>query len=391
MNIINTDDLRPGQIFSAPVFTEGTYLLVPAYVPLRQKDIDILVSWGIDLVRTEGYMLDEEPEEMMEFNEEEQQEEVEAPPEKPIVKFTISDVRQNTGPYRAYKNLIEKLNGVFFGLKTRIDVDMRDINNICVQLLKDLRDYTDSFVDYILGGEITSHELAKSSVNTAILSALTAQELKLPNHKIHNIAAGALLHDVGMLRLSKGITEKKGGLSEAELEQIKSHPLHTSKIVTKEMFGPHEVNLIALQHHERWDGKGYPDRLTGQSIDIGARIVSVADAFEAMVSKKSYRNSMTGYQAIKNLLADNARRFDPAVIHAFTKIIGIYPIGSIVRLNDRSVARVVNIHTNAPMRPVIQMLMDSGGQIINAGKVIDLLNERTLFIKEAIDPTEFTG
>jgi HD-GYP domain-containing protein (c-di-GMP phosphodiesterase class II) len=305
--------------------------------------------------------------------------------------FSISAVQENSSQYRAYKNLIDKLSATFTSINSSVDIEMRAIDNITTQLLQELRNYPDNFVEFILGGEVEGHELAKSSVNTAILSALTASEMKLTEHKIHNIAAGALLHDVGMLRLSKGITEKRGGLSDAELEQIKSHPLHTSKIVTKELFGPQEVNLIALQHHERWDGNGYPDHLSGQAIDIGARIVSITDAFEAMVSKKSYRNSMIGYQAIKNLMADNARRFDPAVIIAFTKIIGIYPIGSIVRFNDASIGRVISLNSGAPVRPVVQMLMDKNGNVIDDEKkeIVDLLNVKTLFIKEAIDPAEF--
>jgi len=405
MNVLNTNDLRPGQIFSEPVYTEGTNLLVPANFPLRQKDIDLLVSWGIDVVKTEGNLVvDEDYEEEPIFDEILPEKFVSpAAPSAPAPAvsaskkgpaiFSISDVEQNTGPYREYKNLIEKLNSFYVGLKSDTDVEMRMIDNIGVQLLQNLRDNQDSFIDFILGGEVTGSELAKSSVNTAILSALTAYELKLPKHKIHNIVSGALLHDVGMLRLSKGITEKKGGLSEAELEQIKSHPLHSSKIVQKELFGSHEVNLIAMQHHERWDGQGYPDKLVGQAIDVGARIVSVADAFEAMVSKKSYRPSMGGYQAIKNLLADNARRFDPAVIMAFTKIMGIYPIGSIVRLNDESIARVTNVHTTAPMRPVVQLLIDNKGKVLSPGKspTIDLLADKTRFIKKALDPAELSN
>jgi len=427
MNVVNTSDLRPGQIFSAPVYSEGEYMLVSANVPLRQRDIDVLNTWGIEYVRTDGEIAetlhkpnlqnesseailkaleeqikeaikeDEVPEETtqetsVEANSSKKtSEEAVTPAKKANIKFSISDVRQNSSPYRKYKSYIDKLNTFFTDLKSGGDAEMRNIDNICIQLLQDLRENPDSFVGYILGGEVSGNELAKSSVNTAILSALTAQELKLPNHKIHNVVAGALLHDIGMLRLSKGITEKKGGLSEAELEQIKSHPLHTSKIVTKELFGPHEVNLIALQHHERWDGEGYPDKLSGQAIDIGARIVSVADAFEAMVSKKSYRNSIIGYQAVKNLLSDNARRFDPAVIIAFTKIMGIYPIGSIVRLNDGSMARVVSIHVEAPMRPKVQMLTDRKGNPLSAGNManIDLLEDRTLFIKQAIDPADY--
>ena len=406
MGFVNTSDLKPGQIFSEPVYSDGKNLLVPAMVPLRQKEIDLLLLWGIDTVQTDGHIVEDEtvleaeaeelqePEPELELEPEpELEEEITIETKKGAINFTISDVQQNSSSYRAYKNLIEKLNTVFTNLKSGNDVEMRAIDNICVQLLQELRDFQDKFISFILGGEVMGHELAKSSVNTAILSALIAQELHLPNHKINNIVAGALLHDVGMLRLSKGITEKKGGLSDAEHEQIKSHPLHTSKIVTKELFGPHEVNLIALQHHERWDGQGYPDHLLGPAIDIGARIVSVADAFEAMVSKKSYRNPMVGYQAIKNLLSDNSRRFDPSVIMAFTKIMGIYPIGSIVRLNNASVARVVSVHINAPLRPVVQMLMDENGQSISFrnAQTIDLLEVKTLFIKEAIDPSDFDG
>jgi HD-GYP domain-containing protein (c-di-GMP phosphodiesterase class II) len=380
MKIINTIDLRSGQVFSAPVYTEGENLLVPENVALRQKDIDLLVSCGIDSVRTNGRIL----EQAEEFNQEET-----FSSKKISEIFSLNDVQQNSGPYRHYKDLIEKLNNVFLSLKAGDDVEIRMVDNIAGQLLKDIQDNHDNFIGFILGGEVSGNELAKSSVNTAILSALTAFELNLPSQKISSIVSGALLHDVGMLRLSKGITEKKGGLSEAELEQIKSHPLHSSKIVQKELFGSNEINLVALHHHERWDGQGYPDRLTGNSIDIGARIVSVVDAFEAMVSKKSYRNSLSGYQAVKNLLADNARRFDPAVIMAFTKVMGIYPIGSIVKLNDDSVGRVVNVHTNAPMRPVIQILIDKNGRPVNTPPT-DLLADKTLYIKRAIDSEELS-
>ena len=390
MNSIDTSTLLPGQTFSAPVYFDGK-LLVNANIPLKQKDIDLLVNWGIKSVSTEGQIIkNEEPKKNPEGLPENDLLQAQ---KKEIIKFTILDVQQNTGPYRAYKSLIEKLAAIFTGIKNGVDVEMRTISNIGMQLLQDMREHPNNFVDFILGGEVTGYELAKSSINTAILSALTAQELKQPHHKINNIIAGALLHDVGMLRLSRGITEKKGGLSEAELEQIKSHPMHSSKIITKELFGQHEVSVIAIQHHERWDGKGYPDHILGPAIDIGARIVSVADAFEAIVSKKSYRNSMGGYQAVKNLLADNARRFDPAVIMAFTKIMGIYPIGSIVRLNDTSVARVINVRNDAPLRPVIQMLVSNYGKVLRTGEraTIDLLNEKKLFIKKAMDPQELSS
>jgi HD-GYP domain-containing protein (c-di-GMP phosphodiesterase class II) len=150
------------------------------------------------------------------------------------------------------------------------------------------------------------------------------------------------------------------------------------------------VGLIVLQHHERWDGEGYPRHLSGADIDIGARIVSVSDAFEAMVSQKPYRNSMMGYQAMKNLLSDNLRRFDPDVIKAFIQTMGIYPIGSIILLNNGAMARVVDVQGTAPLRPKIKILIDEFGKVFkqDEGDDIDLLVEKSLFIAKAVDPKE---
>jgi HD-GYP domain-containing protein (c-di-GMP phosphodiesterase class II) len=173
---------------------------------------------------------------------------------------------------------------------------------------------------------------------------------------------------------------------------MQAHPLYTYKIITKELLYPEDVGLVALQHHERWDGEGYPRRISGSDIDIGARIVSVADAFEAMVSEKPYRNSMMGYQAMKNLLSDNSRRFDPDILKAFIKTMGIYPIGSIILLNNGVIARVTEVQGDAPLRPKIRILIDEFGKMFkqDEGELIDLLTEKSLFIARALDPKEIS-
>jgi HD-GYP domain-containing protein (c-di-GMP phosphodiesterase class II) len=414
MNTISSKTLRPGHVFSTPVFIEDGNMLAPAGLPLRQRDIDFLKTWDIETVETEGHITNTQDTQfsiLSDFKHELAQEQaakaqsyVVAPPvpipvavpklgKDAVRKISIRESHRNSVPYRVYTTLIDKLDSVFMAISDRVSAEMRIIDNISTQLIQELRDHRDDFVDFILGGEILGKDLAKNSLNTAILSALTAQELKLPNHKILHIVMGSLLHDVGMLLLPKGILEKRGSLSDVELEQIQNHPNYSARIISKELFGPREVNIIALQHHERWDGKGYPEHILGPDIDIGARIVTVADAFEAMVSNKSYRNSIVGYQAMKNLLADNSRRFDPAVIKAFTKVMGIYPIGSIVLLNGDLLARVVGIHPEAPLRPVIRMLLDELGKVYKAdeGKIVDLLNEKSIFIRNAVEPKNLLG
>jgi HD-GYP domain-containing protein (c-di-GMP phosphodiesterase class II) len=289
-----------------------------------------------------------------------------------------------------YLDLIERLDAVFSNISSGISVEARSIDDISTRTLQAVRNQRDSIVGYILGGEVTGHEMAKSSVNVAILSALIAQEMRFPNHKVMIIVTGALLHDVGMLRLPREILDKRGGLSDAEFQRMQAHPLYTHKIVSREMLYPEEVGVIVLQHHERWDGGGYPRRISGAAIDMGARIVSVADAFEAMVSHKPYRSPMVGYQAIKNLLSDNSRRFDPDVLKAFIQTMGIYPIGSIILLNNGSLGRVTEVHSDAPLRPKVRVLVDEFGKVFkqDEGDMIDLLSEKGLFIAKAVDPRE---
>jgi hypothetical protein len=99
-----------------------------------------------------------------------------------------------------------------------------------------------------------------------------------------------------------------------------------------------------------------------------------------------------GYQAMKNLLADNSRRFDPDVLKAFIKTMGIYPIGSVVMLNNGSIARVTEVQGDAPLRPKIRILIDEFGKIFknDEGDLIDLLTEKSLFIAQALDPKEIS-
>ncbi|MCL2233244.1 MAG: HD-GYP domain-containing protein [Treponema sp.] len=405
MKKVAVKDIKEGTVFSDPVYIEGNNLFVPAGSAVRKKDLARLNSWGIETVETDGHPI-------IAFSEAAKTPaptpaasppppkapavEKKPPPPKPGPApeapsvVSLPEIHENKGAYRSYLDIIERLEAICTSIADGASVEARSIDTITSRILQAVRDQRHSFIGYILGGEIKGYKAAKSLVNSAILSALIAQELKLPNHKVLQIVTGALLHDVGMLRIPKEIVEKRGGLSTAELQRIQSHPLYTYKIVVKELLYPEDVGLIVLQHHERWDGEGYPRQLSGKTIDIGARIVSVADAFEAMVSQKPYRNSMMGYQAMKNLLSDNLRRFDPDVIKAFIQTMGIYPIGSIILLNNGSLARVVNVQGNAPLRPKIRILIDEFGTVFkqDEGEEIDLLVEKSLFIAKAIDPKE---
>ena len=172
-----------------------------------------------------------------------------------------------------------------------------------------------------------------------------------------------------------------------DFRTIQTHPVHSYRILTKELGYSEEIGLVALQHQERWDGKGYPRRLSGEATKLEARLIAVADAFVAMVSNRPYRTPMIGYTAMRNLLKDNGTRFDPNVLKVFIRVLGIYPIGSVVLLSDASVCRVLENRSDAPLKPLVKTMIDKEGNEFSddTGPVIDLMNQKSVFIAKAVD------
>lgn len=373
------DQIKPGVRFTADVYSDGTNLFVPADTPVRAKDIEGLKQWGVPFVYSEGNMESAatQPAEAVD----------DSLGKKGLATFHDRKL------YAAYTDMIARLKAVMDRISTSDQVEPKLLDKLSQDVLQVVREKEALAIAAVLSLDIQGYDLARAGINCAILSVVVGQTMKMPAHRLGHLATGAMLHDVGMLRIPPEIAKKKGSLTPEEAQKIRAHPLLSYKIITKELQYPDDIGLIGLQHHERWDGAGYPRRSTSQDIDVLARIVSVADAFEAMVSQKPYRSSMIGYAAIKSLLSDNSRRFDAEVLKAFVKSMGIYPIGSIVVLNNAAIARVVDIHPDAPLRPRIKLIVDEFGKhfIDDSGETLDLLAEKALFIARAVDPRELAS
>jgi len=439
MKKIYRNELVEGMRFSAPVFfDDGVNMLISKGIPLKIRELNALDRWKIPFVLTAGSVLqgDAEDADSAALDEIEELEDV---PEGDLVEAVADDgfaagdeashgglsagdgaasslkkkdderpqldeleytneqilklpeVLQNDKLYTAYRALIKDVDAVFADIKGGQSARTRAIDRIVGELFAVLQAERSGIVGFILGGDIRDMELAKSSINTAILSLIIGEHLGLPRHRLLQVATGALLHDVGMLKIPDSILSKDSKLDESETQLMRSHTLYGYKVIVNELLYADEVGRAAAQHHERWDGNGYPACLAGANIDLGARIISAADAFEAMVSPKAWRDSMVGYQAMKSLLSDNARRFDPDIIKAMIQSLGIYPVGSIVLMNNSVIARVVEASRDAPLRPKIRVLIDEFAKPYtqNEGELIDLQENRTLFIARAIDPSEY--
>lgn len=371
MKTIRTADLRDGMRFDKPVYVDGENVFVPPGIPIRQKDIDRLLRWEITEVRTDGTPVTGE----------------QKPEEPPTLEATIvKDLPSDKRNLDVYLRAIDEYEHVAAAVAHGEELDRAKIDATVNALLDRIKDARGEMIQLILMGGRIERKIAAGVVNVTILATIMGTVLRSASHRLIQLATGAFLHDIGMVKVPKAILKKKEKLTAEELNQIRTHPIHSYRIISKELKYPEDIGVIALQHHERWDGQGYPRHLRGEDINQAARIVAVADSYIAMINQRPYRNSMIGYNAMKNVLSDNGRHFDPKILKAFLESMGIYPIGSIVQLNNSSIGRVTEIHTEAPLRPVVELIIDEYGNRLNERESIDLLAKKALFIVKAVDP-----
>jgi HD-GYP domain-containing protein (c-di-GMP phosphodiesterase class II) len=222
-------------------------------------------------------------------------------------------------------------------------------------------------------------------VNVCVLSILTAMKLKHPLVRLESLALGTLLHDLGNVAIPKEILNKPGALTDDEYEKIKEHPLVGYKLFKNSAYFSASAGAIILQHHERKNGKGYPDGLTGERINVMSQVASLCDVYDALTSDRPYRKACLPHEAVEMLYALGNEYFDPEVIHAFFSIVSAYPVGTHVMLNNGESGLVVHNTPNYPLRPVVRVFYEGDNfAAIPSPYEVDLIQCLDLVITKVI-------
>ena len=210
------------------------------------------------------------------------------------------------------------------------------------------------------------------SVSVCAMLVSFAKVVELEMSAIHDLALGAMLHDVGKMRVASAVLNKPARLSEDEYRHMKSHVVLGSDLI-RQLPGIPSLAMEPIElHHERFDGSGYPKGLKGMEISPAGRMSAIVDVYDAITSDRVYRKGMSPAAAVQKLFEWSKFHFDPEMMQLFLKSVGIYPIGSLVKLESGRMGVVIEQSNSHLLTPVVRFMYDGKRQHYLAPEDVDL-------------------
>lgn len=209
-------------------------------------------------------------------------------------------------------------------------------------------------------------------VNVCVLALAFGLHLDLEQDTLINLGTGALLHDVGKTRTPDAILNKPGPLDEREFEVMKRHPEDGYRLLAASGGAAKEVLEIVRLHHERVPGTGYPFGLKGEEIPLPVRIVAIVDTYDAMTSDRAYRDAISADDALNQLYRYEHDAFGTDLVEAFIRCLGIFPVGSVVELDNGAIGVVVETRPHARLQPTLRMVRTPDGETYKKRLLVNL-------------------
>jgi HD-GYP domain-containing protein (c-di-GMP phosphodiesterase class II) len=223
------------------------------------------------------------------------------------------------------------------------------------------------------------------SVNVAILSLALGSIITKDEQFLTTLGTGALMHDIGKLTVGHEIINKPGQLTADEWEAMQLHPVYGAEMLAL-MPGIDRAAIVpVLEHHMRYDGAGYPQRNPARPQHLISRIVAVADAYDAMTSRRSYSAARVQDRAMSLLVEGAGTSLDPVLVRLFVNMLGMYPPRTVVRLSTQEVAIVVSPTDGEPLRPTVRIITSPDGELVEPHDVL-LAEHNDLTVEETLDP-----
>ncbi|GHT92209.1 cyclic di-GMP phosphodiesterase [Betaproteobacteria bacterium] len=288
------------------------------------------------------------------------------PPDIQLKPVTLGEEKKRAKKLHAEANRI--VHGMMNDVRLGKQIEIEQIEPVVERIVNSIFQQQDALLPL---ARLKNHDeyTFQHSVSVCALMTSFARALDLSREVIREIAIGALLHDTGKATIPDALLNKPGKLTDAEFDQMKSHVVQ-SKIILEATPGISPVALaVAAQHHERFDGTGYPNKLKGEDISLYGQMGAIVDVYDAITSNRCYHKGMPPTEALRKLLEWSKFHFKPELVQVFIRTLGIYPTGSLVRLESGRLAIVEEQHADQLVQPTVNVIFHTKGYYLTPERV----------------------
>lgn len=291
---------------------------------------------------------------------------------------------------RARRYVVEMLRDVRLGDSVRPEKAREVVNDLVERIYEDANTLL-----WLTNLKKQSEYTANHCLNVCILALAFGAHLGFSRQHLHTLGLGALMHDIGKMKTPPEILNKPARLTPDEFDVIKNHPVDGFEILraTNEVSQP--VLEIVRGHHERVSGRGYPDGLRGEQISTAVLVVAICDVYDAITSDRCYHHGIPPHEGLSAMYQLAPTEFGRELMQEFIKCIGIYPVGSLVELENGALGIVVSNDPRHRLRPVVMLVRDAYGQLysprryVSLSSLADAPESRKWMVRRVVDPKHF--
>ncbi len=363
--LVKVKYLKPKMVLNCPTYNSKGEIVHPAYTPFSQKDISTLLSAGVNEI----------------YYSKQKAEKHQPAFEKNLKNYLNAQVF--SGPrsikVETQKKAVQISEKLSNAVKSHSEINFNDTQDVIEDIFADINTSNEEFIN-LLDIQAFDDFTHSHSLNVGVIAMAFAKKLDMNEEQIKEVGMAGFLHDLGKIRLPYALLHKKGGLENNEFQIIKKHPRYSYEIVKMSKNLSENTKKAILLHHEKYDGSGYPFGFKGDQIEDAVYVVAIAEFYDALTTKLSYKEAITSKEALKYVMQNAGKHFKPELAHRFAKSIGkfcfkessFYHIGCHVLLDSNEIAKVISKDSEITSRPRIEIIKNSEGRTLARPIFIDL-------------------
>jgi putative nucleotidyltransferase with HDIG domain len=288
-----------------------------------------------------------------------------------------------------YGDAKELVGNLLRNVKMGQAIDVGPVNDIACEINESVLNNANALLCLSHIREKSAY-LLEHSINVGILMGVFTRFLGFSLRDREQLITGALLHDIGKIRVSNSILDKPGKLTGEEWAEMQRHVEYGEEVLRKSEGISAFALSVCTQHHEKLNGEGYPRGIGGDSISLAGRLATIVDIYDALTADRCYHEGKTPFEAIKIMSYLAGDQLDRELFYQFIHCMSVYPVGSLIELNNGRLAVVIQINNGKPKQPIVRVIYNARHRNFETIKVVDLSAAQCqLSVSSVVDPDKY--